>query len=292
MAAYYRSPTPLLVPFSGLLLALGACPGDDSSNDDANTAPTGLTASPSGTESGETGESGATAGSDDSADATATATATTTNTTTPADTGDTGDETGDPDTLDCQGEPLETLPIDSTGWIPADCTIFEIQGAWYCFDDGVTENSCMVGETPYENNAMCLSGMAMGPVKGAWGGGIGVTLNETGGAMSMKMPYDAAAQGIVGFAIEISGETGGNELRVGFTGAAEPAGVSPFVAVAGPGSHDVMLADAIVPEEWMLPESGTAPDPAAIYDVQVQIATDGFTAPFDFCITSITPIVE
>jgi hypothetical protein len=186
---------------------------------------------------------------------------------------------------------LDTLPIDSTGWIPLACTPYDIQGAWYCFDDGKTMTSCMPGKAPYKSGGMCLSGTALGPVDGAWGGGIGVGLNESGGVNSVKKAYDATAQNIVGFSVEISGDTGGNELRVGFTGAAMPSGPSPFVPVPGPGKYDVMFADALVPKNWMVPNAGATPDPKSIFDVQVQIASDK-AAPFDFCITKLTPIVS
>lgn len=53
-----------------------------------------------------------------------------------------------------------------------------------------------------------------------------------------------------------------------------------------------MLDEAIVPVEWMLPESGTTPDPSSIYDVQILLATDGAAGPFDFCVTGLTPILS
>lgn len=254
-------------------------------SDEDTTAPTGITEV-----GGSTGDSGS---EETSGDSGSTGPGPTTSpSTTMGSADDSTGPTNDDGPLDCQGDVLETLPIDASGWIPRECTIFEIQGAWYCFDDGMTDTSCVAGSPPYEGNGMCLSGTALGPVAGAWGGGIGVGLNETGGMASEKLAYDAAGHGVIGFAIEISGDTGGNELRVGFTGSAAPSGPSPFVAVPGPGSYEIMLADALVPESWMLPESGTSPDPSAIYDVQVQIAADAVAGPFDFCITSLTPILE
>jgi Glycosyl hydrolase family 12 len=194
--------------------------------------------------------------------------------------------------LMCTGEVLETLPIDASGWIPRECTIFDVQGAWYCFDDGVTATSCEAGKTPYASGGMCLSGTTLGATPGTWGGGIGVSLNETGGPNSIKEAYDAASHDVVGFAIEITGDTGGNELRVGFTSSATPMGASPFVPVPGPGSYDIMIADALVPANWNVPNAGEAANPAAIYDIQVQIDGNGVAAPFDFCISSLTPVLS
>ncbi len=285
-------PLPLRSCALGLLaLTFFACSGGSSGDDDG-----GLLSGPgigpgAGTEGGDTSTSGGDDDDDDDDDG-STGPGAPTTMTGPGDSADDGTTTGDDGTLDCEGPVLDTLPIDSSGWIPRECTEFDIQGSWYCFDDGITETSCAGGAPPYQDNAMCLSGNALGPVDGAWGAGIGVGLNETGGAMSVKMPYDAAANGVLGFAIEVSGDTGGNALRIGFTGAAAPDGPSPFVTVPGAGSYEVMIEDALVPSSWMVPQAGDTPDPSAIYDVQIQLATDANAAPFDFCITSLTPLLE
>lgn len=210
-----------------------------------------------------------------------------------ADTADAADDGSESGELQCTGDVLETLPIDSTGWIPRECTIFDIQGAWYCYDDGVSATDCVADTAPYQNppSAMCLSGTTVGGDGAAWGGGIGLGLNDTGGAMPMKLAYDAAAHDVVGFAVEITGDTNGNELRIGFTADAAPAGASPFVAVPGVGSYDILLSDALVPANWDVPNAGETVDPSAIYDLQVQIDGNGVAGPFEFCITSLTPIL-
>lgn len=275
-----------------LALPLVSCTGGSSDPDPMSTSLSAGSVTLGGSDdsgSGDTGTNPGTSASDDDPTSPTTSASSVDEDTGPDDTADTGNDDGP---LDCTGDVLETLPIDSSGWIPRECTVFDIQGAWYCFDDGMTDTSCAANTPPYENNGMCLSGTALGPVMGAWGGGLGVSLNETGGAMSVKEAYDAAGHGVLGFSVEISGDTGGNELRLGFTGSAAPSGVSPFVPLPGAGSYDVMIADALVPESWMLPESGTSPDPSAIYDVQLQIAADGTAGPFDFCITNLTPILE
>ena len=271
-------------------LVLTGCPGS------ASDGSGGIQTGPS---PDETGDSDSTGGPDGSSDDTAPPTSTTpttdpttlTSSTDPTGPTTPGDSSSGGGMLDCDGDVLDTLPIDASGWVPRECTPFDIQGAWYCFDDGMTDTSCVDGATPFQNDGMCLSGTALGPMPSTWGGGIGLSLNESGGAMSMKMPYDAEAHEVVGFAVEVSGDTGSNELRIGFTGTAAPTGPSPFVPVPGAGSYEIMLADALVPASWNVPEAGDTVDPTSIYDVQVQIAADGVAGPFDFCITSMTPIL-
>ena len=117
---------------------------------------------------------------------------------------------------------------------------------------------------------------AVGP---AWGAGIGLGLNDTGGAMPMKLAYDAAAHDVIGFAVEITGDTNGNELRIGFTADAAPAGASPFVAVPGAGSYDILLSDALVPASWDVPYAGDTVVPRRLR--RASDRGNGVAGPFD-----------
>jgi hypothetical protein len=193
----------------------------------------------------------------------------------------------------CSNANLNTIPIDSTGWVARECNNFGIQGAWYCYDDGVNDSSCTTGTPPFRpQGGMCLSGTTtLDPTFAAWGGGIGLSLNETGGVGSVKSPFNATTSGVTGFAITIAGTSGGNAIRVNFSGAANTAGrISPFVQLPGAGTYEVNLADAMVPTTWDVPEAGTTADPANIFDMQVQVVGGETNAAYDFCITQVDPI--
>lgn len=277
---------------AGLVCLSQLCvdPGTEDTTDSGST--TGSDAS--------TGESTATTGGETTRTTGTTGTTGTTNDTTGTTddtTGTTGDTTGTRgDTTDTTGNPLcpdgvvSTLAIEEDGWIWAECNEFGIQGGWYCYTDGQTESTCLENVPPYDDGKMCLSGETLGPIPNTWGAGIGLGLAETDDDPPVKMPYDAASRGIVGFSVTITGSTGGNDLRVGFTTSAMPTLTPPFVVVPGAGTHDLLFEDAIVPPDWAVPNAGETVDPTAIYDIQFQVAGDGVAAPFDFCVTDITPI--
>jgi hypothetical protein len=107
------------------------------------------------------------------------------------------------------------------------------------------------------------------------------------------MPYNATMAGVTGFNISITGDTGGLPIRIGFTGAAEQVGAAPFVEVPGAGDYPVDIATALVPEAWETdPNAGTAADPSNIFDMQIQVVGATAAASYDFCIASITPILD
>jgi hypothetical protein len=197
----------------------------------------------------------------------------------------------------CSNTDKTIIPVDMSGWVDRSCTDRMIQGAFYCYADGINPSTCVEGTPPYRAGAgMCIAGdTTLDPDHAAWGAGIGLSLNAVGDPAPAKMAYNAAANGVLGFTLSLSGDSGGNPLRVNFTTAEESAGVEPFwqlPAIAGAGDFEVLIADAIVPEAWMIPESGKKPDPAAIYDLQVQVAGGDLAAHYDVCITGVKPITD
>jgi hypothetical protein len=186
------------------------------------------------------------------------------------------------------------LPIDETAWINRECTDFGIQGAWYCYDDGINPSGCPADSKPYvPGRGMCLTGSTTDDEL-AWGAGIGLSLNESGevdGMPSVKSPFDAAAAGIIGFEITIEGDTGGNEIRVAFK-VNDVDDVAPFDDVPGADTYEVLIANAEVPSAWEVPNAGAVADPTSLLDIQIQIAGGTSNANYDFCITKITPITD
>jgi hypothetical protein len=191
------------------------------------------------------------------------------------------------------GTNLGTLPIDATGWVARECNNRGIQGAWYCYDDNVNATSCVDDRTPFRASppGMCLSGTTtVDATFTAWGAGLGLGLNQTAGSTA-KAAYNATGTGLSGLRVTITGNLGGNPLRVTFTSRADTSGtVSPFVELTAAGTHDVMIAAARVPPTWTAPEAGQYANPASIFDVQFAIPGGGRASSYDFCVTSLALI--
>jgi hypothetical protein len=185
----------------------------------------------------------------------------------------------------CSNADRATLPIDESGWVARECNDRNIQGAFYCYDDGVNPTSCPPAAADGTRPP------PFRPTFVAWGAGLGLSLSESGGTPSTKQAYNATMNGVSGFHFDVTGSTGGRPLRVGFTGAAMPSGAQPFVEIpAGVMGFDVPIADALVPSTWDDPNAGTMANPASIYDLQVQIPGGDAAVSYDFCIAKVTPI--
>ncbi|HWA77470.1 MAG TPA: hypothetical protein VG937_34275 [Polyangiaceae bacterium] len=200
-----------------------------------------------------------------------------------------GTQGGGGSSVKCSNSDPKTLPIDASGRVERACNAWDIQGGWYCFDDNINPTSCIDGKIPYRASAagMCLSGYTtIDPTFAAYGATIGLSLNSEVGA---KLAYDAAANGVTGIQIQVTGNTGGNPLHVMFTGSANP-GMSPYVEVKGTGSFEIPIAEARVPETWSGPEAGQMADPSNIWDIRFQILGGLNAANYDFCITRVTPL--
>jgi cellulose 1,4-beta-cellobiosidase len=215
-------------------------------------------------------------------------------------TGDSATGTGDTGTVDsapvdaapvCSNTDLTLLPIDATGWVARACNDYQMQGAWYCYADGIGTSDCVTGVTPYvaSSKAMCLSGTTSA-ASTAYGAAIGLELNASGGAASVKGAYDATTNNVIGFQITITGSSGGVALRLSLTGGATTTDTQPFVELPGAGTYQVLLADAVVPASFTGASAGSRANPAAIYDVQLAIPASAAVT-YDYCITELKPIL-
>src|SRR5262245_18748708 len=93
---------------------------------------------------------------------------------------------------ECSNSNPRTLPIDEAGWVARECNDRNIQGAFYCYDDMINPTSCPAPAAdgtrppPYRDGAgMCISGnTTIDATFAAWGAGLGLSLNESGGMPS------------------------------------------------------------------------------------------------------------
>ncbi len=169
-----------------------------------------------------------------------------------------------------------------------------VQGALYAYGDG-TSCTLPANNNPCSGGVCTISGATVQDTDwSAWGCGIGLSLNDSGGSPSVKSPYAGNANG---FQVTIGGSFV-QELRVSYTSSADTTGqVSPFVGgtnqgstIAGPGTYTVLFSDvSCPPSTW-----GTCnPLTTTPYDLQFQICGGGPTgtvASYTLSITDITPV--
>jgi hypothetical protein len=157
-------------------------------------------------------------------------------------------------------------------------------GAWSCGDDGIGEHQCIL-EVNGASTA-CLSGrLAIDETFAAWGALLNRSLSDD------LEPVDLNALGVIGFRIGIDGQTSGNPLRIAYISSNDSTTL-PFVEVPETGVHDVLLADARIPESWGLcPDGDCLVDPTRVFGVQIQIVAT-IASDYDLCVTDISAIVR
>src|SRR5262245_52395945 len=169
--------------------------------------------------------------------------------------------------------------VEPSGWICDKDTPVMIQGSWYSYGDNAnTPNSGCTPATgnPCGANGCCMMGPTVldMPAYKAWGCGIGMELSSSGGMMPTKSVY---AGPVKCFNITLTGNTGGNPVRIGFSQSATPAAnaVSPYTeipAFTSMWSGPVCFADVTCPS-WAV-TAGTCTKAAGDgtpVDMQLQI---------------------
>jgi hypothetical protein len=193
---------------------------------------------------------------------------------------------------------MTKINIDASGW--ACNNQFGIQGAWYCYADKAGTSNCTgTGAIPYNmaSNAMCINGTTSTSTdpSAAFGAGLGLVLNQTSHLDQTKNPFNATSKNLVGFAITISGDSGGSVLNINLPPALTPAGESAAVTVPGvssassPITYNILFSDAIISDQTtVFPKL----DPTKLTDVQVAIpGADGVAHSYNFCVTKLLPIM-
>ena len=154
-----------------------------------------------------------------------------------------------------------------------------VQGAIYGFSDGT---SCTVPTTLCTAGQCCISGATIvDATYAAYGCGIGVSLNDSGGTTSVKSAYSGTA---TSFRITISG-TSAAPIRIIFKQTASDTEEAPYEEVAGPGTYTLTFADPTCPTWTTTCTTGGPP-----FDIQVQVAGGDTAGAFDICLTELTPL--
>jgi Glycosyl hydrolase family 12 len=202
---------------------------------------------------------------------------------------------GGSSTSSCTPNPAEL--INSAGWNCDLNTSIGIQGAVYGYTDG---SSCA---SPQPANicgsgGCCINGTTVvDSTSTKWGCGIGVELNDSGGTSAVKSQYTGPVQC---FNITLTGSSGGNEVRIGFTQKADNSNtVAPFVSIAAFTSGwtgKICFSDANCPS-WATTTQcsksvGSAGTP---YDMQIQVSagqTTSSVGTYNVCVSSIAPVTS
>jgi xyloglucan-specific endo-beta-1,4-glucanase len=221
----------------------------------------------------------------------------------PSTTPSTGTTTGTtpsaepPGPVTCPNPDKTTIAIEESAWVPKECNDFGIQGAWYCYDDGVNPSGCVADTPPWNaaSSGMCLMGSTtVDETYAAWGAGIGFTLNATPTTdteAGMKLAYDATANHVIGFKVVITGDTADLPLRISYKNQAEGDDPAPYLEVPGVGEYMVKFDLTAVPD-WAETNPGEPPDPTQLYDIQIQVVGGDAAAAYSFCVTELTPITD
>lgn len=217
----------------------------------------------------------------------------------PAGGSPTGGSTGGATAAVCTAGDTSNLVSASTFVCDANTPI-KIQGSFYSYGDGFGPGYSCTKLTPFcmANAGCCMTGTTtVDPLYKKWGCGLGMELNNPGGGAA-KSVYSGPVKC---FDIELSGSSGGNEVRIGFTqGTNTTNKVSPFVSVAAFAngwSGRVCFTDAECPA-WAVTQGtcsktvGTSGQP---YDLQIQVSagsTPTSVGLFNMCVTKIAPVMD
>lgn len=196
--------------------------------------------------------------------------------------------------------PDATNLVNKNGWVCLKTDPLALQGAWYGYADKAP--SCTVPANICTTGSCCISGKATDPDPAKdmsypnWGCGMGLELNSSGGDQPVKEAYAGTAEC---FEITLTGSSGLNPVRIGFTQGADTTGkVSPFMEVpafTNGWTGKACFKDIECPS-WATAAQCTKPVgmKGTPYDIQIQVsATSAATASdFNVCVSKVVPITN
>ncbi len=162
-----------------------------------------------------------------------------------------------------------------------------IQGAFYTFGDG---SSCTPMNPPCTAQGVCLSGATVvDKTYAKWGCGLGLELNSSGGTTPVKSAYAGDA---TCFNYVLTGNSGGNEVRIAFTQTADTTNrISPYVSIpafTNGKTGTVCFKDVTC--------QGADPTKCALtgmdFDFQVNVVGGNNAGNYNVCLSSLTPVTS
>jgi hypothetical protein len=190
----------------------------------------------------------------------------------------------------CVSDP--TNLVRTGGWICDATQPYMIQGAWYGYGDGT---SCPASTpNPCTSGSCCMMGATVvDAMYKAWGCGLGMELSSSGGTAPVKSVYTGPTKC---FNITLTGNSGGNPVRIGFSQSPSPpaTAVSPYTeipAFTNGWTGQVCFADVTCPS-WAV-TAGTCTKGAGDgtpVDMQLQIPGGDRAGNFNVCISKIEPV--
>jgi hypothetical protein len=182
------------------------------------------------------------------------------------------------------------LVLHPDGWVGCDPkkttdNPMGLQGAFYNYGDG---SSCALPKPACGAEGCCISGStSVDTTFAKWGCGIGLELNSTGGTTPVKSPYVGPVKC---FDIALSGDSGGNKVRIGYTQAPDMTNkIAPhqeISAVVGSWSGKVCFNEVICPT-WATTCSTST---TGYHDLQVQVVGAEKAAAYNLCLTKVVPL--
>jgi Glycosyl hydrolase family 12 len=168
-----------------------------------------------------------------------------------------------------------------------------IQGGFYVYGDGPAggpPKSCPpLVNPPCSATGVCITGKTFADMDytNGWGCGVGLSLNDTGGTPDVKQLYSGPTSC---FSYTLTGSSGGNEVRIGFTQAAA-GGTSPYISIppfsngkTGTACFKDASCNGIL---GCTPPSVSAPSG---YDIQFQVVGGNNAGSYSMCLTNLTPV--
>jgi len=187
--------------------------------------------------------------------------------------------------------------VNKEAWVCLGTTDLKLQGAWYGYGDGTT---CMPEKNICSTGKCCITGKTQDPDPAMdmkypnWGCGLALELNSTGGDAPVKTAYSGPVKC---FDIELTGSSGKNPVRIGFTQASVTTGkVSPFNEIPAftDGWKGQMCFTDVNCPMWATAAQCEKPNnmPGTPHDLQIQVtaAAAATASDFNVCVSKFTPV--
>ena len=183
--------------------------------------------------------------------------------------------------------------IASAGWVDGNTNGLDIQGAFFTYQDG-SGRTLIANDAAESQTGYCVSGTSAEVLGedfgGTWGAVAALNLNQEVG-VDTAGSYDAAAHGVVGFAFDIVGDTGGALRFVVKQYSVHDGFCINNVPDCAMGCSVQYRIDELTQNCWTA--GGATPVASSLSALEWQIVPkEGAETPFDYCIENLHAVVE